>query len=215
MPVPEFDRAGFAAHVHRYCEDIPAGERRIVAIAGPPASGKSTLASELHERLNHTSPGSCALLPMDGFHYDDEVLAARDWLSRKGAPHTFDVGGYAAALRRLRDNEEETVAVPRFDRAIEIARAGAILVERDVRLIVTEGNYLLLGDDPWPSLRRFFDRTALIVSDLETLEARNRQRWVDMDKDEDFITAKLELNDMPNVRLVMERSVDPDWVIHT
>jgi pantothenate kinase len=64
-------------------------------------------------------------------------------------------------------------------------------------------------------LRRFFDRTALIVSDLETLEARNRQRWVEMDKDEDFVTAKLELNDMPNVRLVMERSVDPDWVIHT
>jgi pantothenate kinase len=152
---------------------------------------------------------------MDGFHYDAEVLRARGWLSRKGAPHTFDVGGYAAALRRLRDNEEETVAVPRFDRAIEIARAGAILVERDVRLIVTEGNYLLMGDDPWPSLRRLYDRSALIVSDLETLEARNRQRWVDMDKDEDFITAKLELNDMPNVRLVMERSVDPDWVIRT
>jgi pantothenate kinase len=213
--VPEFDRAGFLAHMHRYSDQIPVGERRIVAIAGPPASGKSTIASELHERLNDASPGSCALLPMDGFHYDDEVLVARDWLSRKGAPHTFDVGGYAAALRRLRDNQEETVAVPRFDRAIEIARAGAILVERDVRLIVTEGNYLLLGDDPWPGLRRFFDRTALIVCDLETLEARNRQRWLDMDKDEDFITAKLELNDMPNVRLVMERSVDPDWVIHT
>ena len=213
--MPEFDRAGFVAHMHRYANGIPVGDRRIVAIAGPPASGKSTLASELHERLNDASPGSCALLPMDGFHYDDEVLAARDWLSRKGAPHTFDVGGYAAALRRLRDNDEETVAVPRFDRAIEIARAGAILIERSVRLIVTEGNYLLLGDDPWPGLRSFFDRTALIVSDLETLEARNRQRWVDMDKDEDFITAKLELNDMPNVRLVMERSVDPDWVIHT
>jgi pantothenate kinase len=213
--VPEFDRAGFLAHMHRYSQRIPVGERRIVAIAGPPASGKSTIASELHERLNDASPGSCALLPMDGFHYDDEVLAARGWLSRKGAPHTFDVGGYAAALRRLRDNEEETIAVPRFDRSIEIARAGAILVERDVRLIVTEGNYLLLGDDPWPSVRRFFDHSALIVSDLETLEARNRQRWLDMDRDEGFITAKLELNDMPNVRLVMERSIDPDWVIHT
>jgi pantothenate kinase len=213
--VPEFDRAGFLAHMHRYSQRIPVGERRIMAIAGPPASGKSTIASELHERLNDAAPGSCALLPMDGFHYDDEVLAARGWLSRKGAPHTFDVGGYAAALRRLRDNEEETIAVPRFDRSIEIARAGAILVERDVRLIVTEGNYLLLGDDPWPSVRRSFDHSALIVSDLETLEARNRQRWLDMDRDEGFITAKLELNDMPNVRLVMERSIDPDWVIHT
>ena len=213
--MPEFDRAAFAAQVHRYCEGIPAGERRIVAIAGPPASGKSTVAAELHERLNDALAGSCALLPMDGFHYDDEVLAVRGWLSRKGAPHTFDVGGYAAALRRLQDNEEETVAVPRFDRSIEIARAGAILIERSVRLIITEGNYLLLRDDPWLGLRTSFDRTALIVSGLETLEARNRQRWVDMDKDEDFITAKLELNDMPNVRLVMEHSVDPDWVIHT
>jgi pantothenate kinase len=213
--VPEFDRAGFAAHVHRYCEGIPAGERRIVAIAGPPASGKSTLAAEVHERLNDAFANSCALLPMDGFHYDDEVLAARGWLSRKGAPHTFDVGGYAAALRRLRDNEEETVAVPRFDRSIEIARAGAILIERGVRLIITEGNYLLLGDDPWLGLRTSFDRSALIVSDLETLEARNRQRWMDMGRDEDFIAAKLELNDMPNVRLVMEHSVDPTWVIRT
>jgi pantothenate kinase len=202
VPVPEFDRAAFVAYVHRYCEGIAVGERRIVAIAGPPASGKSTIASELHERLNGAFAGSCALLPMDGFHYDDEVLAARGWLPRKGA-------------RRLRDNEEETVAVPRFDRSIEIARAGAILIERSVRLIVTEGNYLLLVDDPWPGLRPSFDRTTLIVSDLETLEARNRQRWVDMDKDEDFITAKLELNDMPNVRLVMERSADPDWVIRT
>ncbi len=211
----ELDRASFVAYVQRYCADIPAGERRIVAIAGPPASGKSTLAAELNERLNDAFAGSCALLPMDGFHYDDEVLAARGWLSRKGAPHTFDVGGYAAALRRLRDNEEESVAVPRFDRSIEIARAGAILIERSVRLIITEGNYLLLGDDPWPSLRVSFDQAALIVSDLETLEARNRQRWVDMDKDEDFITAKLELNDLPNVRLVLERSVVPDWIVRT
>jgi pantothenate kinase len=211
----EFDRAGFVAHMQRYCAGIPAGERRIVAIAGPPASGKSTLAAELEHGINGAAPGSCALLPMDGFHYDDEVLVARGWLSRKGAPHTFDVGGYAAALHRLRDNDEASVAVPRFDRSIEIARAGAILIERSVRLIVTEGNYLLLSDQPWPALRSSFDRTALIVSDVETLEARNRQRWADMDRDEAFIRAKLELNDMPNVLLVMERSLDPDWIVRT
>jgi pantothenate kinase len=213
--MPDFDRAGFVAHVQRYAAGIPVGERRIVAIAGPPASGKSTLAAELEHELNGAAPGSCALLPMDGFHYDDAVLAARGWLSRKGAPHTFDVGGYAAALRRLRDNDEDSVAVPRFDRSIEIARAGAILIERGVRLVITEGNYLLLSDQPWSALRHSFDGTALIVSDLETLEARNRQRWVGMDRDEAFTRAKLELNDMPNVRLVMERSVDPDWVIRT
>ena len=99
-----------------YAESIPTGERRVVAIAGPPASGKSTLAAELVDALDATSPGSCALLQMDGFHYDDEVLAPRGWLARKGAPHTFDVGGYAATLGRLRANREESVAVPRFDR---------------------------------------------------------------------------------------------------
>jgi pantothenate kinase len=215
VPVAEFDSQGFIAHVRDYAGSIPTGERRIVAIAGPPASGKSTLAHSLVEGLNGDAPATCALLQMDGFHYDDEVLIPRGWLPRKGAPHTFDVGGYAAALQRLRLNGEESVAVPRFDRSIEIARAGAIVIDQAVRLIVTEGNYLLLADQPWPSLRPFFDRTVLIMTDIETLAARNRQRWVDIDMDEAGIRAKLDLNDMPNARLVMERSTEPDWIVRT
>jgi pantothenate kinase len=213
VPATEFESASFITHVLAYAEAIPRGERRIVAIAGAPASGKSTLAAELLRQLNEASPGSCALLPMDGYHYDDEVLGPRGWQPRKGAPHTFDVGGYASALRRLRANEEESIAVPRFDRSIEIARAGAILIERSVSLIVTEGNYLLLEDAPWPSLRPLFDRTALIVTDMDELERRNRDRWVGIDMPEAAIKAKLEDNDLPNVRLVYERSAEPDWLI--
>ena len=215
VPIAEFDSPGFIAHMRDYARSIPAGERRIVAIAGPPASGKSTLANALVEDLNTASPGTCALLQMDGFHYDDEVLIPRGWLPRKGAPHTFDVGGYAAVLQRLRLNEEESVAVPRFDRSIEVARAGAFVIDRAVRVIVTEGNYLLLADPPWPSLRPSFDRTVLIMTDIDTLAARNRQRWVDTDMDEARLQAKLDRNDMPNARLVMDRSTDPDWVVRT
>jgi len=215
MAPTEFDTTSFIAHLEQYVRDIPPGERRIVAIAGAPGSGKSTIAERLERRLNEVDPGSCALLPMDGFHYDDEVLTPRGWQSRKGAPHTFDVGGYAAALRRLKADDEATVAVPRFDRDIEIARAGAILIEQSVRLIVTEGNWLLLDDEPWPTLRPWFDQTALIVADMKTLEARNRQRWVDYGMNEAFIRAKLEDNDLPNVRLVYERSTEPDWIIRT
>lgn len=214
MPVAEFDTDTFIAHLDAYLGAIPEGERRIVAIAGPPGSGKSTLAAELDRRLNEAAPGSCALLPMDGYHYDDEVLVPRGWRPRKGAPHTFDVGGMRSTLQRLHANDEDTVAVPRFDRSIEIARAGAILIARSVRLIVSEGNYLLLGDPPWPSLRPYFDHTALIVTDLEELERRNRQRWVDHDFDEAAIVAKLQENDLPNVHLVYERSTTPDWIIH-
>lgn len=215
MTAVEFDSTTFVGHVRDYAASIAPGDRRVLAIAGPPASGKSTLAEALVTGVNEALPGSCALLQMDGFHYDDEVLVPRGWLPRKGAPHTFDVGGYAATLRRLRQNEEPSVAVPRFDRSIEIARAGAIVIERSVRLIVTEGNYLLLEDPPWPELRPSFDRTVLLTTDMDTLTARNRQRWVDIDMDEAGIRAKLDLNDMPNARLVVERSAEPDWIVRT
>ena len=215
MTTPEFDSAGLVSRLLDYAAAIPAGDRRIVAIAGPPASGKSTLAITIEAHINAAQPGTCALLPMDGFHYDDEVLIPRGWRPRKGAPHTFDVGGYAAALGRLRANLEESVAVPRFDRSIEIARAGAIVIERSVRLVITEGNYLLLDMLPWSALRPSFDRSVLIRTPLTTLEARNRQRWVDSGMDEQGIRAKLEVNDLPNVRLVLERSAEPDWVVRT
>ncbi len=211
----EFDSTNFVGQMEAYLRDIPAGERRIVAIAGAPASGKSTTASSVEQHLNTLEPGSTALLPMDGFHYDDEVLVPRGWRPRKGAPHTFDVGGYASALRRLKANDEPTVAVPRFDRDLEIARAGAILIEQSIRLIVSEGNWLLLEDDPWPTIRPYFDRTVLVVADMETLEARNRQRWVDYDMDEAFVRTKLEENDLPNARYVYEHSTRPDWIIRT
>jgi pantothenate kinase len=215
MPSAEFDSASFVPFMLDFGRAIPSGDRRIVAIAGPPASGKSTLATTLYEQLNEVEPGLCALHPMDGYHYDDEVLVTRGWLARKGAPHTFDVGGYATALSRLRANEEESVAVPRFDRSIEIARAGAIVITREVRLVITEGNYLLLDVVPWSTLRPSFDRTVLVTTDMTTLEARNRQRWVDIDMDERRIQAKLETNDMPNARLVLERSTEPDWIVRT
>lgn len=211
----EFDNAGFIAHLESLLADVPEGERRIVAIAGAPASGKSTTARALEQHLDRVEPGSAALLPMDGYHYDDEVLVPRGWRPRKGAPHTFDVGGYASSLRRLKANDEPSVAVPRFDRDIEIARAGAIIIEPTARLIITEGNWLLLDDEPWPMLRPYFDHTVMVVADMKTLELRNRQRWVDYDFTEEMIRAKLEDNDMPNARLVYERSTEPDWIIRT
>jgi hypothetical protein len=53
------------------------------------------------------------------------------------------------------------------------------------------------------------------MTDIDTLAARDRQRWVDIDMDETSIRAKLDLNDMPNARLVMDRSTEPDWIVRT
>ena len=211
----EFSADAFIAHVESLLPGIAQGQRLVLAIAGAPASGKSTIAARLNDRLNEVDPGSTALLPMDGYHFDDEMLVPRGWRPRKGAPHTFDVGGYASALRRIRANDEPFVAVPRFDRDLEIARAGAIIIEPTVRLIVSEGNWLLLQDEPWPMLLPLFDHTALVKTEWETVVQRNRDRWVGYDFTEEMIRQKLEGNDLPNARLVYERSAEPDWDIRT
>ncbi|WP_299391442.1 nucleoside/nucleotide kinase family protein [Pelagibius sp.] len=209
------DPEDFLAALEDLLSDIPEGGRRLVAIAGAPASGKTTLAAEAERRLNAAMPGSAAVLPMDGFHYDDQVLVPRGWRARKGAPHTFDVGGLAAMLARLKRNDEAAVAVPRFDRTLEIARAGAALIDRTVRLVLVEGNYLLLDEAPWDALAPVFDLTVMIRAEEAVLAERLRRRWVDHGLDAAGIAAKLDDNDLPNARLVYESSRSADLQVAT
>lgn len=186
-------------------------ERRIVAVAGAPGSGKSTFAERLRDAL---VPGIAAeVLAMDGYHYDDVVLEARGDRPRKGAPHTFDVDGLAAMLARLRADDGRPVAVPVFDRAIEIARAGARIVEPAVRLVIVEGNYLLLDDPEWARLRPLFDATVFLRVPVDVLEARLVARWQGYGMDAAGIAAKLGENDLPNARLVAGHSVAADFEV--
>ncbi|MBO0903989.1 nucleoside/nucleotide kinase family protein [Jiella sonneratiae] len=187
--------------------------RRIVAVAGSPGAGKSTLADWLAEELGRGAPGTAAVLPMDGFHFDDMLLDARGHRPRKGAPHTFDTGGFATTLKRLRESPDEEIAVPVFDRAIEIARAGARIIGPDVSTVVVEGNYLLLDDPAWAPMRRFFDVTAMIEVPEATLRQRLTARWVGYGLAGDALEAKLEGNDLPNMRTVLGRSVAADYTI--
>ena len=187
------------------------GERVIVAIAGAPGSGKSTLADKLVGKLNGRQPGLAAVLPMDGFHFDDLHLVPAGLRPRKGAPHTFDVGGLFHTLKRLRDRDEAEVFVPVFDRKIEIARAGARVIPASVGVIVVEGNWLLLDQAPWDRLRSLFDASVMVEVSDQTLRARLRGRWERLGLSEAEIVAKLEENDLPNGRLVRDGSTAPDW----
>lgn len=187
--------------------------RVIAAIAGAPGSGKSTLAEALVERIEANAPGMAAVLPMDGYHFDDMLLDRMGRRARKGAPDTFDVGGYRHMLQRLRDNEEEAVAVPVFDRDIEIARAGARLIPQSARIIVTEGNYLLLRDAPWSELRSLFDVTVFIDVPEETLRERLTDRWTSYRLSPEELRTKLEDNDLPNARLVIAESGEADFCV--
>ncbi len=122
--------------------------RFMVAIAGPPGSGKSTLAANLHEVL---PDNSSVVVPMDGFHFDDVVLNQRGLRQRKGAPETFDYAGFEALLKRIRAVEPD-IAIPVFDRSMELSRAGAAIIGADTKFILVEGNYLLLDEPPWSGL---------------------------------------------------------------
>lgn len=187
--------------------------RLIAALAGPPGAGKSAAAEAVAARLNAAAPDTCAVLPMDGFHYDDQLLEPLGWRPRKGAPHTFDVGGLTATLARLRANEEPAVAVPVFDRSIEIARAGARLIPQAVRVVLVEGNYLLLDAEPWWALRPMFDLCAMIAVPRETLAARLTARWRDHGLSPGEAAARVDGNDLPNADLVLAGSAAPDiWL---
>ncbi|WP_370312896.1 nucleoside/nucleotide kinase family protein [Sagittula sp.] len=186
--------------------------RQFIAIAGAPGSGKSTTVEQLFEALEASHPGVAAILPMDGFHYDDAVLHAMNRRPWKGAPDTFDVGGLASVLDRLKPGRE-VVAVPVFDRELEISRGSARLIGTEARLILCEGNYLLLNRAPWDSLAGRFDLDVMIDVPEEELARRLRRRWVHYKLNEEEIRAKLEDNDLPNGRTVRAESREPDLVL--
>lgn len=188
-----------------------ARDRSITAVAGPPGSGKSTLADRLADHLNAAEPDSAAVFAMDGYHYDDLILNARGWRPRKGAPHTYDVGGFAQMLTRLKRNDEDEIAVPVFDRDIETARNSARLIARSVRHLIVEGNYLLLDEAPWTSLAGLFDTTVYLDVPIDVLQARLEDRWKDLSPE--ARTAKLDDNDLPNARRVTENTRPADFVL--
>ena len=146
---------------------------------------------------------------MDGYHFDDLLLNARGWRLRKGAPHTFDVGGLRAMLERLRANQEDEIAVPVLDRTLEIARAGARVIPRSVSIVIVEGNYLLLDRPPWTALAPLFDLTVMLHAPLEVLRARLLDRWTGIGLAGAALAAKMDGNDLPNLALVHAHSRPP------
>jgi pantothenate kinase len=185
--------------------------RFIVAIAGPPGAGKSTLADAVSAALQ-TLGESAEVLPMDGFHMDNGVLQEKGLLSRKGAPETFDVRGFLDIIRAVRVAEGE-VLVPVFDRSRELAIAAARIIDASTRFVLVEGNYLLLDRAPWSSLEGQFDYAILISPPVATLEERLMDRWRGYGLSEETARAKTQGNDLKNGALVRDQCRGADIIL--
>lgn len=182
--------------------------RFVIGIAGAPASGKSTLAARLQELLGEDA----AIVAMDAFHLDNSVLAARGLTARKGAPETFDIAGFGAAVERLRKPGAEAF-IPVFDRAADLARAAALHVPATARFIIVEGNYLLLDQAPWDALAGLFDWTVYLDVPRAELAHRLVRRWVDHGLSEQAARERAFSNDMVNAGLVADRLRPADTVV--
>ncbi|MDW5315219.1 nucleoside triphosphate hydrolase [Rhizobium sp. PL01] len=200
-----------AAIADSIVEKAGTSSRFIVAIAGPPGAGKSTLADALQEELTRRGEKS-AVLPMDGFHMDNGILEERGLLKRKGAPETFDVRAFIDIVSAVRKADEE-VLVPVFDRSREIAIASARPVAPETRIILAEGNYLLLEEAPWSRLDGMFDLSIFVGPSYEVLEERLRQRWIHYGLDAAGIEWKLYGNDLPNGKRIIDNSRPADIAI--
>jgi len=184
--------------------DSSSGRRRVLGIAGPPGAGKTTLVAALL-RAGAADPrlaGRVAHVPMDGFHLSSADLRRMGRLDRKGAPDTFDVEAYAALLAAVRASPRAAVWAPAFDHGVGEPEAGAIEVGFAADLVVTEGNYLLLDDPAWRSVRALLDEAWFC--DLADDERRQRliERHVRTGRALDDATAWVDRSDEANARLV-------------
>lgn len=182
------------------------GARVLVAIAGAPASGKSTLAEALVAAIRaRDGDAAAAVVPMDGFHLDNEELDARGLRHVKGAPQTFDVAGFAALVRTIRANRG-TVCYPLFDRASDKTLPDAGSLDGATPVVVFEGNYLMLQAPGWADLADLFDVTVMLSVPLEDLRARLIERWLAHGLSPADAQARAESNDIANAQLVIANS---------
>ena len=190
-----------------------AHHRIAIGIAGGPGSGKSTLAAELVTMLNAVHPGSAALVPMDGFHIKHAKLETMGQTDYKGAPHTFEGAAFVSFLHHLK-GATGPVSGPGYSRKIEDTVDAAFTVPPEVRVLIVEGNYLLLTEGPWAGVKAALDYAVFIDVPRDIVKARLLRRHGEEGLfTEERNRAHIERNDLPNYDLVSQSQDRADVVI--
>ncbi|MFI1461329.1 nucleoside/nucleotide kinase family protein [Nocardia carnea] len=187
--------------------------RYFVGLAGPPGAGKSTLAFALCTASNSPDEEFAGIAPMDGFHRTSQDLSDAGELENKGRPGTFDIGGFTAKLRELRSAPVGAeVGWPVYDREIHDPVPDGV-VFRWQRIVVVEGNYLLLDEPGWRDVRSLLDECWYLDAGTELIEQRLHERHLAGGKAPEVARARIMHNDLPNAELVAGTRARADLVL--
>jgi putative kinase len=217
----EIDR--FYEPLARHVLDRPrSGRRKIVAVAGPPGSGKSAFAATLVAVLNVLDPtGPAVLVPLDGWHYPNAYLDSHTVLrdgeslilrAIKGAPETYDRDKIAAFLSEVQGANR--IAYPVYSRELHDPVPDAGIIEAGQRVVVLEGNYWLLNEPPWTAFQPRFDLRVFLTAEPDALLEGLRERHLRGKKNPAFVEQHMRAVDVPNIRRVLDHSGQADVVVH-
>jgi pantothenate kinase len=188
--------------------------RFLLGITGPPAAGKSTLAEALAAAVDaQHGAGFAVVAPLDGFHLSNQTLDRLGLRAVKGAPQTFDAAAFVGLLRRLREEPASTVLWPDFDRVAEATVPEAIPIDPEARLVITEGNYLLLDQPWWREVRQLLDEVWYVDAPRDVLRHRLIERQIAGGRPEAEAVRHVDESDLPNAELVARTEHLADKVI--
>lgn len=183
--------------------------RTLVALAGPPGSGKSTISTEVARRLGNAT----VVVSVDGFHHPRAVLDSwpnRDEAyARRGAAWTYNAAGVVELVKKLREARE--IFVPGFDHAKKDPEPDAICVRPDATVVIVEGNWLLFDEEPWRCIAEVVDDTWFVDVDPELARVRVARRHLGsgIESTWEAAVARAESNDVPNGVDVRTKLVKP------
>lgn len=181
----------------------------MLGVTGPPGAGKSTFAAWLVREIGE----SAIVLPMDGFHLGNAELGARGLAGRKGAYDTYDVAGFVGKLKELRVRDE--VLAPQYSRVKHEPEADAIRILPQHRIVIVEGNYLLVGEGAWAEVRPLLDEVWYLDAAPETAAERLIGRHMAVGRSREVAEGKVRDVDLPNGAIVARTRARADRVIAT
>jgi len=187
-------------------DTLPSGKKHFVAVVGSPGSGKSTLTNTVCKLVNIKRPGSCTIIPMDGFHYYkrelDQMKDPVEAYRRRGAPFTFNAAAFFKLLQKIKI--EGKGAAPSFDHKVGDPVENDIPILEQNKVILVEGNYVLLDHPDWRPISALMDEKWFIDCDIDVAMNRVRLRHIGTGLTNEKAIERVEGNDRPNGLLVQQ-----------